>query len=265
MSRGRAVRHGGLGLAGLLLLALVACSAPGSGPTDPPSTAGSPPVLATPPATPGTSPSGPRPTNDPEAALRTRLADALRTDDPVGAGQVAQTSTALDVVDTGWLPGWQVVDVRVRSMPHPRRFYVGLSEDGRAEHLSGQPQRFDAMVTDARIRVRVGTTAIAVGETFLDSTRTFQRYSERVEDLGRVGWGPGLSPAEQDARDRVLETYGPQVRAPRATPAGEGWTSTFWMVDGSSLVRHDLTVAANGTVTDAPEVVARDLPVPESV
>ena len=261
MSRGRAVRHGGLGTVGLLLLALLACSGPGSGPTDPPSTAVPPPVFATP----SNSPSSPPPTNDAEASLRTRLADALRADDPLSAGLVTQPSTALDVVGTGWLPGWQVVDVNVRSMPHPRRFYVGLSEDGRAEYLSGQPQNFEAMVTDARIRVRAGQTAIAVGKTFLDATRTFQRYSERVEDLNRVGWGSDLSPAEQNARDRVLETYGSQVRPPRATPAGEGWTSTFWMVDGSTLVRHDLTFAANGTVTDAPEVVARDLPVPESV
>ena len=265
MSRGRAARPGGLGVVGLLLLAVVGCSVQASGPADPPSTAAPPPVVTGPPTTPSTSPPSPRPTNDPEAALRTRLADALRAEDPLSAGLVTQPSTALDVVDAGWLSGWQVVDVNVRSMPHPRRFYVGLSEDGRAEYLSGQPQRFDAMVADARIRVGVGRTAIAVGETFLDATRTFQRYSERVEDLSRVRWSPKLDPAEQSARDRVLETYGQQVRAPRATPAGDGWTSTFWMVDGSTLVRHDLTVAADGVVTDAPEVVARDLPVPESV
>jgi len=249
MSRGRVVRHGRFGVVGLLLLAVVACAAPGPPPLDPPST----------------SPSGPRPARDPDAALRTRLAEALRADGPLGAGLVARTSTALDVVNTGWLPGWQVVDVSVRSLPHPRRFYVGLSEDGRAEPLSGEPQRFGAMVADAHVRVGAGGTAVAVGATFLDVTRAFQRYSERVEDLSRVGWRPDLDPAERKARDRVLETYGPQVRAPRATPAGEGWTSTFWMVDGTTLVRHDLTVAADGVVTDAPEVVARDLPVPESV
>lgn len=197
--------------------------------------------------------------------MRTRLAEALRADDPVSAGAVTNATTRLDVVDTGWLPGWQVVDVTVRSMPHPQRFYVGLSEDGRARYLSGQPQSFDAMVTDARIRVGEARTAIAVGETFLDATRTFQRYSERVEDLGRVEWRPGLSPAEESARDRVLHTYGDAVRAPRATPAGDGWTLSVWMVDGSTLVRHDLTVAVDGAVTDVPEVVARDLPVPESV
>ena len=265
MSRRRAVRPAGLGVVGLLLLALTACSPAGAEPSGPPSTIGSPPASATPSATPSTSPSSPRPTNDPEAALRTRLAEALRADDPVSAGAVTNATTKLDVVAADWLPGWQVVDVTVRSMPHPQRFYVGLSEDGRARYLSGQPQNFDAMVTDARIRVGAGRTAIAVGETFLDATRTFQHYSERVEGLGRIEWSPDLSPAERSARDRVLQTYGATVRAPRATPAGDGWTLTVWMVDGSTLVRHDLTVAADGAVTDAPEVVARDLPVPESV
>lgn len=246
---GRALRHGGLGVVGLLLLAVVACSAPGSGPGEPPST----------------SPSSPRPTYDPDAALRTRLADALRADHRPSADLVARPSTALDVLRTGWLPGWQVVDVTVRSLPHPRRFFVGLSEDGRAEPLTGQPQRFAAMVTDAGVRVRAGTAAVDVGATFLDTTRTLLRYSERVEDLSRVRWKTHLSPAERAIHDRVLTTYGPQVRAPRATPAGDGWTATFWMVDGSTLVRHDVTVGADGAVTDVPEVVARDLPVPVTV
>ena len=265
MRRGRAVRHAGLGVVGVLLLAATACSPAGTEPSGPPSGVGSPPASATPRGTPSTSPSSPRPTNDPEAALRTRLADALRADDPVSAGAVAKSTTELDIVDTDWLPGWRVVDVNVLSMPHPRRFYVGLSEDGRARYLSGQPQSFDAMVADARIRVSTERTAIAVGATFLDTTRAFERYSSRVEDLSRVGWSPDLSPAEQSARDKVVQTYGDQVRAPRATPAGDGWTLTFWMVDGNALVRHDLTVAASGAVVDAAEVVAHDLPVPESV
>lgn len=265
MSQGRAVRHAALGVVGLLLLAVSACSPTGTEPTEPPSTAGSPPASVTPRETPTTRPSSPPPTKDPEAALRTRLAEALQTTDPASARSVAKPATRLDVVGTDWLPGWQVVDVNVRSMPHPRRFYVGLSEDGRARYLSGQPQSFDAMVADARIRVGAERTALAVGVTFLDATRTFERYSSRVEDLNRIGWSPDLSPTEQSARDRVVQKYGDQVRAPRATPAGDGWTLTFWMVDGSTLVRHDLTVAANGAVMDAAEVVARDLPVPESV
>jgi hypothetical protein len=267
MSRDPARRRAGLALVGLLLLGVSACSSSATEPAepaDPPSSVGSLPTH-TPTGTPGTGPSSPRPTHDPEAAVRTQLADALRTTNPVNAGAVAQPTTRLDVVATDWLPGWQVVDVTVRSVPHPRRFSVGLSADGVTRHLSGKPQNFDAMLTDARIRVGAARTAVAVGETFLDSTRTFQRYSERVEDLGRVEWNADLSPAERSARDRVLQTYGDQVQAPRATPAGDGWTLTAWMVDGNTLVRHDLTIAANGTVTDAAEVVVRDLPVPESV
>jgi len=259
-------RTAGVLCAGLLVLALAACSPPdgASHPPGGPGTAAPPSATSTPgtsPVTPTTTP----PTNDPEAALRTRLADALRAEDPISAGFVANSTTGLDAVPTAWLPGWQVVDVNVLSMPHPRRFFVGLSEAGRARDLSGHPEAFDAMVTDARIRVGQARTAVAVGQAFLDTTRTFQRYSTRVEDLRRVGWVTDLSPAEQGARDRVLQAYDDQVGPPRAAPAGDGWTLTAWTVDGPTLVRHDLTVAATGTVTDRPEVVARDLPVPESV
>jgi hypothetical protein len=261
----RAAGRGSLAAAGLLLLLATACSPADPGPTGPTTGNASPSVPVTP-STPGTpsGPSTPDPTSDPEAALRTQLAEALRATDPASAGAVANPKTALDVVATGWLPGWQVVDVNVRSMPHPRRFYVGLSEAGQAQYLSGRPQAFDAMVTDARIRVGSGRTAVAVGTTFLDATRTFQRYAERVEDLDGVSWRKDLSPAEQQVRDEVLRTYGDQVRAPRATPDGDGWTLTAWMVDGTTLVRHDLAVAARGTVTDTATVVARDLPVPYS-
>jgi len=178
---------------------------------------------------------------------------------------VASAMTRLDVVATDWLPGWQAIDANVRSTPHPRRFYVGLSDDEEARYLSGKPHTFDAMVADARTRVGTARTAVAVGETFLDVTRTFRRCSERVEDLGRVEGSSDISPTDRSARDRVVQAYGTQVRAPRATPAGDGWTLTAWMVDGSTLVRHDLTVVADGAVTDAAEVVARDLPVPETV
>lgn len=262
----RAVRRAPLALAGLLLLAATACSPADPGPTDPttdaPTVSPAPSAPSTP--TPSGTPSTPPPTSDPEAAVRTRLAEALRADDPVSAGAVANPTTRLDVVTTAWLPGWQVVDVNVRSMPHPRRFFVGLSEAGQAQYLSGRTQSFDAMVTDARIRVGDGRTAVAVGSTFLDTTRTFQRYAERVEDLDRVTWRKDLGPAEQQARDDVLRTYGDQVRPPRATPDGDGWTLTAWMLDGSTLVRHDLAVAARGTVSDTATVVARDLPVPYS-
>jgi hypothetical protein len=262
MSRGRTVQRSGLGVVGVLLLTAVACSPAETVPSDPPSSA-SPPPTATPSTS--TSTSSPRPQGDPDAVLRARLVEALRADDHLSARMVAQPTTRLDVVATDWLRGWRVVDVQVRSMPHPRRFFVGVSDDGRARYLSGHPQSFDAMVTDARTRVDAGPTATAVGQTFLDSTRTFARYSERVDDLARVEWLADLSPAQERARDRLVQTYGPQVRPPHAEPDGNGWTLTAWMVDGSTLVRHDLTVAVSGTVTDVAEVVARDLPVPESV
>ena len=196
--------------------------------------------------------------------MRTRLTDALRTDDPLSAGAVADRSTGLGVLETDWLPGWQVVDVQVRRLPHPQRFFVGLSADGRARYLSGKPGNFAAMLADARIRVG-SETAVALARTFLDTTRTFQRWSYRVEGVDAIEWRPDLTPAEQRVRDSVTQSYAHPIAPPRAAPAGDGWTLTAWMVDGSTLVRHDLTLASDGQTTDQVTVVARDLPVPDSI
>lgn len=264
MNRRGAVRRGPLAVAWLLLLVATACSPADPAPTSPTTGSATPNAQVTPATTPGT-PSTSLPTADQEAAVRTRLAEALRADDPVAADAVADPTTRLDVVATDWLPGWQVVDVNVRTVPHPRRFFVGLPEDGQARYLSGRPQAFDAMTADARVRVGSGRTAVAVASTFLDATRTFERYAQRVEDLGEVSWRSDLSPTEQQTRDDVLRRYGDLVRPPQATPEGDGWALTIWMVDGSTLVRHDLAVAPAGTVTDSAKVVTRDLPVPWSV
>lgn len=250
--------------AGVLVMTLAATACGPSVPTDPPGEPAGPPTAATTPGTPSTPSSTPRSSTDPEAALRTRLADALRSEDPVSAGVVADATTQLAVVDAPWLPDWQVVDVQVRRMPHPQRFSVGLSAAGQARYLTGKPANFSAMVQAARIRV-TSETAVALTRTFLDATRTFTRWSYRVDSVGDIEWRPGLTAAEQQQRDAVEKTYAHRVSALRATPAGDGWTLTAWMVDGNTLVRHDLSITADGATTDVPTVVARDLPVPDSV
>lgn len=252
------VRLGLAATAALLSLTVLGCSpATPAGPPDPTPSAG--------PTTLPSSPSTPRTTPDPKDAMRTKLAEALRAEDPISAGVVADETTELTVVSTRWLPGWQVVDVTSVKPPHPQRFFVGLSAAGKAQYLSGDPKAFNQMLQDARIRVGSETTAVAVGQVFLDSNRTFQHYAYRVDAVGKIEWRPDLDADEQSARSKVEQTYGSQIKAPRATPDGDGWKLTFWMVDSTDLVRHDLAVTATGAVTDQRVVVVRDIPVPYSL
>jgi hypothetical protein len=116
----------------------------------------------------------------------------------------------------------------------------------------------------AGVCVDSARVATGVATTFLDTTRTFASYSYRIASVGDIKWRPNLDPAQQGAKTKVEQTYGDEVTAPRVRHAGDDWSVQLWMVDGTQLVRHELTVAANGTTSDSPVTVVRDLPVPAS-
>jgi hypothetical protein len=166
-------------------------------------------------------------------------------------------------VAADWLPGWQILDVLSRTPPHPQRFYVALSTDGRAEVLTGKPEAFSAVLVDAGVRVDSAEVAIGVGSVFLDSTRSFQSYAYRIDSVAAIGWIPKPTAAERAARDRLVQTYRSMIKPPRAAESGDGWQVTVWMVQDRHLVRHELGIAS-GTVSDHAETVETDLPVPYS-
>lgn len=247
-----------IGLLGALLLAslLTGCgpdasSAPGTSP--------SPLASAT------QSPAGPSTgATNKEGTVRERLATGLRATSPVNAALVADPLTTLTPIAAPWLPGWQLLDVLNPTPPHPRRFAAALSESGEALVLAGKPERFNAVVDSAGVRVDSARVATSVATTFLDTTRTFASYSYRIASVDDIKWRPNLDPAQQGAKTKVEQTYGDEVTAPRVRQAGDDWQVQLWMVDGTQLVRHELTVAANGSTSDKPVTVVRDMPVPAS-
>lgn len=115
---------------------------------------------------------GPDPTRSrtPAYDLRARLVSALRDDSPALADLAEDGRTSLTPMDPTWLPGWRIVDVVSSTPPHPRRFFAALPDDeGRAAVLTGAPERFSMLLTDAGVRVESAEVAIGVGTTF--STR----------------------------------------------------------------------------------------------
>ena len=232
----------------ILIAALAACS-PAQGPTSPPSTDPSSSVSSTPDA----------------ADVRGRLAAGLRDTSPATASLVENAKTTLTPVPATWLPGWQILDVVNLTPPHPRRVYAALSDDGRALVLTGQPDTFSTMLTDAGVSVDSATVATDVAELFLDATRDFVTLSYRVDGVDDIRWRPKLSAEQEKARDQVVSTYGDEVAPAKAGQAGSGWTVTVWSVTGTDLVRHQVGVGADGTTVDKTEVVASDLPVPASM
>ncbi|HEY5786036.1 MAG TPA: hypothetical protein VIT65_14795 [Microlunatus sp.] len=230
----------------ILIAALAACS-PAQGPTSPP--------------TPGSSVS-----STPDAGdVRGRLAAGLRDTSPANASLVENAKTTLTPVPATWLPGWQILDVVNLTPPHPRRLYAGLSDDGRALVLTGQPDNFSTMLTEAGVSVVSATVATDVAGVFLDATRDFVTLSYRVDGVDDIRWRPKLTAEQEKARDQVVSTYGDEVSPAKAVQAASGWTVTTWSVTGTDLVRHQVSLGADGTVGDKTEVVASDLPVPASL
>ena len=197
-------------------------------------------------------------------SLRERLAAALRATSPARATLVENPQTSLTPVAADWLPGWQILDVLNETPPHPRRFYVALSTDGRADVLTGKPEAFSTVLVDAGVQVDSPEVAVGVGSVFLDTTRDFHAYAYRIDSVADIEWIPKPSAAEQAARDQLMKTYRSMIKPPQAAESDDGWQVTVWMVQGRDLVTHTLGIASGTAVSDKAETAEKGIPVPYS-
>jgi hypothetical protein len=197
--------------------------------------------------------------------MRAKISAGLSAISPASADLVADETTRLDPVPAQWLRGWRVYDVQGLAPSHPQRFYVALSGGGSVLLLSGRPESFARMARDAGVVVDTADVALGVAELYLDSTRTFAAYSYRIKSVADIDWLPKPTAEEKRQREEITAEYAGRVGPPAAKPAAAGWTVTSWMVDDRSLVRHRLTVGADGAVQDQRQVVIREMPVPWSV
>ena len=241
-SRSPIVRAVLAGASLLVAASLTACGPSGPEPSATPSTTGSPSVSSSP------------------SSLRDRLASALQATSPTRAKLVTDPQTTLTPVAADWLPGWQILDVLNKTPPHPRRFYVALSTDGRAEVLTGKPEAFSTVLVDAGVQVDSAEQAVDVGSVFLDATRDFRAYAYRIDSVADIEWIPKPTAAEQPARDQLMKTYRSKVKPPQAAESGDGWQVTVWMVQGRDLVLHKLDIASGTAISDQAETARRTSP-----
>lgn len=197
--------------------------------------------------------------------VRQNLSKALTTTSPALAGLVANPSTTLAPMAWSWLTRWTVYDVQNGSMPRPQRFFAALSDAGEAVVLAGQPRSFAHVLATSQVRVSTAAIATEVARALVDTTRTFTEYSYRVDAVGDVKWKPSLDGAETQAVKDFSATYAAKLTPPQATRSGDAWMVTVWTITGTRLVRHDVTVAADGSaITEQASRVAENLPVPAS-
>jgi hypothetical protein len=235
-----------VGAALLLTTALTACGPGGSEPEATPSATAGPSVTSSP------------------SDLRGRLVAGLQGTSPANARLVENAKTTLTPVAADWLSGWQILDVQNQTPPRPKRFFVALSDTGRAEVLSGRPDAMSAVLTDAGVKIDSADRAAEVAGTFLDVTRDFRVFAYRVDGVDDIKWMPRPGAAEQARRDALVKDYQDKIEPPKVAESGDGWQVTVWMVQGRDLTSHDLGLASGVAVTDKTETVEQDIPVPYS-
>ena len=234
------------GAALLLTTALTACGPGGPEPETTPSATAGPSVTSSP------------------SDLRARLVAGLQSTSPANARLVENAQTTLTPVTADWLSGWQILDVQNQTPPRPKRAFVALSDAGRAEVLSGRPDAFSAVLTEAGVQIDSAERAADVAGTFLDTTRDFKVFAYRVDGVDDITWMPRPSADEQARRDGLVQEYRGKVEPPQVAESGDGWQVIVWMVQGRDLVTHDLGLASGAAVTDQAETVESDIPVPYS-
>lgn len=195
-----------------------------------------------------------------EADMRTRIADGLAADDDGLAALVRDEATTLTPVPAPWLPDAQIVDVLARGTSGGARLHVALRGSGEVVVLT--PETFVALV--AGVRVPDEATAVAVVDTYLDTTRSFRQWSQRVSSLDEVDLLPTPDAEQLAAWEALRARLDAEVGPTRAVARDDGFDVVAWVADGATLVRHDVRLTRDGDLSDRPTVLADDLPVPVS-
>ena len=195
--------------------------------------------------------------------MRTKLAQALSAS-PSMLSLVNDEKTRFTELPAPWLTGWTVVDALNRTPPHPRRATIALSDDGVAKVLSGFPDRFPDVVR-GHAKADTPDVAASIAAAYLDWTNGYQKLTYRVQSAADIRWKPTMSASDQSARDAFLAGQGKSIGAPSPTQSAGGWALTLWTIANTDLVKHDMVVGADGTVTDTTTVAAGGLPLPIGV
>jgi len=177
---------------------------------------------------------------------------------------IGEPGTILTEVPLPWLSGWAVVDALNRTLAHPRRYFVALSDSGSAVVLTGQPSAFNDMVRGAAT-ISSDETAVSIATSFVDLTQDFVVASYRVASVDEIRWLSKLNASQETAKEKIIADVKDRLVPAVAQRSGDAWDVTVWTVTGTSLIRHDMAVLADGTVTETTTEVVSDMPVPQSI
>ena len=114
------------------------------------------------------------------------------------------------------------------------------------------------------MRVENASTATAIVDTYLDATRSFGQWSQRVSSFDEVQLRPDLDAEARAVVDAARTTLHGQVAPTTATATADGFDVVAWVQDGGTISRHTVRFTGDGTLDDSAQDVVTDLPVPIS-
>lgn len=192
------------------------------------------------------------------------MTDTIREglpDDSVVAQVIDEQPTEVRETSLPAVTSWRIVEVRATGeRPFTSVVAYPTSGDPRTVVLTGNPDAW-AQVTDGA-SVEDEETALQVARVWYDSTRNATELWYRAESVDDVDWQPVI---DQDEVTRLKNEYATKITAPTATRDGDGWTVTLWSVQQRDLVRHDLRIGADASVSDDATTLERAMPVSEAV
>lgn len=184
---------------------------------------------------------------------------AAATDDALLTSVVTDDATTLTRVPLSALPGWRVLDVLWRGPAHPARWLVAVDGD-RAVVLTGHPERWDALATDAEVTTAEQAVELAVVRT--DATHDRSKGYQRLSHVDEIRWLPRPGDEQRQRIEQVRADLADRIGP--ASAVGEGpWTVTTWVRAGDAVERLEVEVHHDGSTSTATTLMADDLPVPQ--
>lgn len=240
-----------VGVSCALALALTACGAGDPAPTE--SSSRSTPTAA------GSQTTTPSTVGDP---VRDAIIAAMQGQSRTIVELAGNDETTIRELPASALKGWKVLELTLATPPHPRRAMIGLADDGRAVILMSQPANFATVAEGAQ--VTSAAQALELAQTYIESTGNLAQPSYPVASIDEVKFLPRPNADQTALIARTKQEQASAITSPTATKAGTGWTVVAWWVTAGQLVKHEVSVASDGTLKDTPTVVVDRLPVPVS-
>ncbi|MEU5880332.1 hypothetical protein [Spirillospora sp. NPDC047279] len=201
------------------------------------------------------------PSSRPDEPVRTAVSAGLARDGRASEAKVVTAGgSRLTPLPAPFLNDWRVLRVDYRQGSHPVMFHVAL-HGAETVLLTGDAEAFDKVVKAAGVKVGDAATATQVAGLYLQTVRPGGTGSYQVDGVDQIKFRPGITGETAARRDAIVGEYRSVIKPPAAVAKGGGFTAAAYVVKGRELQRRDLTIRADGTVTDRPRTLVSDLPV----